>query len=133
MSRLVSLSGLLLVVFGGGIGAGARFVIGTYVTRLYGGLFPMGTFLVNVSGSFAIGATMSLLLDHPGINPAWRYFLVTGILGGYTTFSSFEWETLTAWRAGSILVALANVLLSVGLGFLGVWLGFVCANRLRRL
>jgi CrcB protein len=125
------LNSFLLVVLGGGLGAGARFLVATHVSRLYGGLFPMGTFLINVTGSFLIGVLMTVFLYRPDVNPSWRLFLVTGILGGYTTFSSFEWETLAAWRAGSPTVALANVLLSVSLGFLGVWLGFVLTERWR--
>jgi len=131
MGRLVDLSSLLVVVLGGGIGAGARFVVATYVSRIYGGLFPMGTFLINVTGSFAIGILMTLFVERPGINPAWRFFLVTGVLGGYTTFSSFEWETLIAWRSGSPLVALGNLVLSVAVGFMGVWAGCALSNRMR--
>src|SRR5690242_8363390 len=119
------LNGVLVVALGGGVGAALRFLLATYITRLYGGLFPLGTFVINVTGSFAIGVFMTLFLYRSDLNPAWRLFLVTGILGGYTTFSSFEWETLAAWRAGSIVTAMANVLLSVALGFVGVWLGFL--------
>jgi len=114
---------LLLVVVGGGMGAGTRYLLGTYVSRLYSGLFPIGTFLVNLTGSFLIGMLMTAFVYRTKIDPAWRLFLVTGFLGGYTTFSSFEWETLAAIKGGVPLIALSNVLLSVVLGFVGVWAG----------
>jgi fluoride exporter len=125
------LKSFLFVVLGGGLGAGSRFLAATFVSRIYGGLFPLGTFLINVTGSFLIGVLMTLFLNRPGSNPNWRLFLVTGILGGYTTFSSFEWETLAAWKGGSSLVGLANVLCSVGLGFLAVWIGAMLMGRWR--
>jgi fluoride exporter len=118
----------LLVMLGGGIGAALRFAVNTYVTRLYGGLFPMGTFLINVTGSFLIGILMTIFVSRPDIHSNWRLFCVTGILGGYTTFSSFEWETFATMRSGAMLVALSNVTLSVLLGFVGVWLGSLLAN-----
>ena len=125
------LNSLLVVVLGGGIGAGLRFLAATYVTRLYSGSFPLGTFLINVTGSFLIGILMTLFLNRPGFNPALRLFLVTGVLGGYTTFSSFEWETLTTLKGGAPLAAMLNVILSVSLGLFGVWMGSLLINRVR--
>ena len=125
------LNDALLVALGGAVGASLRFLAATYVTRLYSGLFPLGTFLVNITGSFLIGVLMTVFLNRPSLNPAWRLLLVTGILGGYTTFSSFEWETLATWKGGAPWTSLLNVLLSVSLGFLGVWLGSLLTNRLR--
>jgi CrcB protein len=119
---------ILLVMLGGGMGAALRFIVNTYVTRLYGGLFPMGTFLINVTGSFVIGILMTIFVSRPDIPMNWRLFCVTGILGGYTTFSSFEWETFATMRSGALLVAASNVTLSVVLGFVGVWLGSLLAN-----
>jgi CrcB protein len=125
------LNKILLVMLGGGTGAALRFLVGDYVTRLYGGLFPMGTFLINVTGSFFIGILMTLFVGRPDINPNWRLFLVTGILGGYTTFSSFEWETFATMRGGAPLMALLNVTLSLLMGFMGVWLGFALVTKVR--
>lgn len=71
------------------------------VLKIYSAVFPLGTFLINVTGSFLIGILMMLFINRPGINANWRLFLVTGILGGYTTFSSFEWETFTVLRGGA--------------------------------
>jgi CrcB protein len=119
----------IFVMLGGALGAVSRFIVGTLVLKIYSAVFPLGTFTINVTGSFLIGILMMLFLNRPGINANWRLFLVTGILGGYTTFSSFEWETFTVLRGGAGAVALLNVLLSVGLGLGGVWIGATLSNR----
>lgn len=123
------MSKYVLVMLGGALGAGSRFAIGSLVARFYTAVFPLGTFLINISGSFLIGVLMMLFLQRPAISTSWRLFLVTGILGGYTTFSSFEWETLFAIRSGAGLVAIAYVLLSVALGLVAAWLGVMLATR----
>jgi fluoride exporter len=119
----------IAVFVGGGLGAALRFAVGSLALRFYTGLFPLGTFLINLSGSFLIGLLMTLFLHRPAMHPAWRLFLVVGILGGYTTFSSFEWETFVAFKSEATLIAAMNVLLSVGLGFLGLWAGAIIATR----
>jgi fluoride exporter len=124
------MSRYILVMLGGALGAVSRLLIGTWVLRFYSALFPLGTVLVNLSGSFLIGVLMMLFVNRPTIDASWRLFLVTGILGGYTTFSSFEWETFAALRDGAAGVALLNVLLSVALGLAGVWIGAALSNRL---
>lgn len=122
----------LVVLLGGGVGAVVRFLAGTFVLKFFAGAFPLGTLLINVSGSFLIGILMTFFLNHSTINPNWRLFLVTGILGGYTTFSSFEWETLVTLREGAAFTAMSYLVLSVVLGFAGVWLGAVLASGFRR-
>jgi fluoride exporter len=125
----MSVNGVLAVMLGGGIGAALRYVVASYVARVHSGPFPLGTFLINVTGSFAIGLLMTFFLYRSDVNSAWRLFLVTGVLGGYTTFSSFEWETLTAFKSGAPLAAIVNVLLSVVLGFIGVWIGAALIDK----
>jgi CrcB protein len=120
----------LVVMIGGAIGAVSRFLVGSLIARFYSASFPIGTFLINVTGSFAIGILMTFFLKRPGLDTNWRLFLVTGVLGGYTTFSSFAWETLTSWRSGAEAVAILYVGLSVVLGLGGAWLGLLVANRL---
>lgn len=120
----------LWVMLGGALGAVSRFAIGTLIQRLSSVVFPLGTFFVNVTGSFLIGLLMMFFLDRPAITANWRLFWVTGIVGGYTTFSTFEWETFVDLRGGASFTALLNVLLSVGLGLGGVWLGAVISNRI---
>lgn len=120
----------LAVMLGGALGAASRFAVGVSVARLYSGPFPLGTFLINVTGSLLIGFLMGWFVNRPALDAHWRLFLVTGILGGYTTFSSFEWESVVAIRSGSNLVALLYVLASVVLGLVAAWFGLLLANRI---
>ncbi|HTU47495.1 MAG TPA: fluoride efflux transporter CrcB [Bryobacteraceae bacterium] len=119
-----------LVMLGGALGAVSRFIVGTLVASRYTALFPLGTFLINVTGSFVIGVLMMLFLNRPSIDVNWRLFLVTGILGGYTTFSSFEWESFAAFRGGAPMVALSYLVSSLVVGLVGVWVGAMISNRL---
>ena len=118
-----------VVLLGGGCGALLRYVAAGAIMQRFGGRFPLGTFVINVSGSFMIGLLMTLLLERFQPHPNWRLFLVVGILGGYTTFSTFEYEIYTSVRQGSHGIALLNVLSSVVAGYLAVWLGAVVAGR----
>jgi fluoride exporter len=120
----------LLVVFAGaGLGGVARYAAGTWIMAKYGGRFPLGTFLINVSGSFLIGILMTLFTERLDPHPNWRLFSVVGILGGYTTFSSFEYETYQAVRDGEHWMGLLYVASSVLLGYAGVWVGALLAAR----
>lgn len=119
---------LLILVFGG-LGSLARYVTGSAVAEKLGARFPWGTLVVNVSGSFAIGLLMTLLTERWHPHPNWRLALVVGFLGGYTTFSSFEWETFAAVREGGLWIGLANVIGSVTLGYAAVWIGSMLARR----
>lgn len=123
------MSRYVVVMLGGAIGALSRFIVGSLVLRFYTTVFPIGTFLINISGSFLIGLLMTLFLNRPAIHSNWRLFLVTGILGGYTTFSSFEWEALTGLRGGSEAIAFLYIGSSVIVGLAGAWLGLLAANR----
>ena len=95
----------------------------------YGGRFPLGTLIVNVTGSFLIGLIMTLLTERLAPSPYWRPLLVIGFLGGYTTFSSFEYETFQSVRGSDTRIALLYVLGSVILGYFGVWLGVLVAGK----
>ena len=111
------------------MGGLARYVAGSWIMAKSGGRFPLGTLAINVSGSFLIGVLMTLLTERLSPHPNWRLFLVVGVLGGYTTFSSFEYETYTAVRDGARWMAALYVAGSVLLGYLGVWLGALLAGR----
>ena len=119
----------LVVLAGAGLGGLARFVVGTSIMSKWGGRFPMGTLVVNVTGSFLIGVLMILLTERLQPHPNWRLFLVVGVLGGYTTFSSFEYETYQAIRGGAPWIGLVNVAASVIFGYLAVCLGAWTAFR----
>jgi CrcB protein len=119
---------LLILVFGG-LGSLARYLTASAVAAKLGARFPWGTLVVNVSGSFLIGLLMTLLTERWQPHPNWRLALVVGFLGGYTTFSSFEWETFAAVRDSGLWIGLANVVGSVTLGYAAVWLASVMARR----
>lgn len=118
------------VMLGGALGAVSRFIVASLVVRFYSATFPLGTFLINITGSFLIGVLMTFFLNRPGIDANWRLFAVTGVLGGYTTFSSFEWEALITLRSGAASIGLLYVSLSVATGLAGAWIGLLTANRL---
>ena len=118
-----------IVVFaGGGIGAAVRFALGTWIGQRWGRSFPLGTFVINVSGSFLIGLLMTLMAERFTENPAWRLLLVVGVLGGYTTFSSFEYETGKLVTDGEYMYATLNAVLSVSVGFASLKLGDMIAK-----
>jgi CrcB protein len=119
----------LVVVAGAGVGGLLRYLLGTWTLARYAGPFPLGTFAVNVTGSFAIGVLMTIFVDRIEPHPLWRLFLVTGVLGGYTTFSSFEYEAYQTFTHGARGLALVYVLGSVATGYLALWLGAVLARR----
>ena len=118
-----------MVLIGAAVGGLARYAIGAAIMDRYGGRFPLGTVLVNVSGCFLIGLLMTLFTERWQIHPNWRLLIVVGGLGGYTTFSSFEWETYQAIREGSYWVGLLNVVASVAAGYLAVVCGALVARR----
>ena len=118
----------LLVMLGAAAGGAARYAIGTAVMQRFGIRFPLGTFVVNVSGCFLIGVLMTLLTERWTAYPQWRLLLVVGVLGGYTTFSSFAWETYQSVRDSSPVIGLANILGSVTLGYAAVWCGALLAR-----
>lgn len=113
----------LLVFLGGGAGSMLRYLVGTTITARYSGRFPLGTVIINVTGSFLIGVLMTLITQRLDGHPNLRLLLVVGVLGGYTTFSAFEYETYYAVRAGEPWLGLLNVVGSVVMGYLAVWLG----------
>jgi CrcB protein len=120
----------LLILLGGGVGSLSRYVVGTAIVTRYGTRFPIvGTMTINVTGSFLIGLLMTLITERFRANDNLRLLLVVGFLGGYTTFSSFEWETYRAIRTGGFWVGIFNIVGSVALGYTAVWLGAVLARK----
>jgi len=123
------MSQYLLVALGAAAGGLARYIIGTAIMQRFGGRFPLGTLVINVTGCFLIGVLMTLITERGTLSSKWQPLLVVGVLGGYTTFSAFGWETYRSVREGSMLMGLAYVLLSVGLGYIAVWFGALLARR----
>ena len=124
----------LWVAIGGALGTAGRYWLSGLVARLIGETFPWGTLVVNVSGSFVIGILAALTAPEGKMTPQSRVFatqlLVTGICGGYTTFSSFSLQTLNLLRDREWFYAGGNVLLSVILCTIAVWLGYVIGSML---
>ncbi len=107
---------LLLVALGGGTGALGRYLTALLAARLWGETFPWGTLVVNLAGSFAIGVIYALGVEAGAVGPRARLFLMTGVLGGLTTFSAFSLETSTLLMAGGTWQSALNLLATVGGG-----------------
>jgi CrcB protein len=105
---------------GGSVGAVARVLVGSWVSDRSQSLFPWGTFVINVSGSFLLGLVATLILNRVLVSENWRLFVTIGFVGAYTTFSTFEYESA---RLQSSWQALGNLLGSVVAGYAAVWLG----------
>jgi CrcB protein len=119
----------ILVMAGGALGTGARFWLSGFVAERGGEFFPLGTLVVNVTGSFAIGF-LAAFTDPEGsllVSPRLREFFMIGVCGGYTTFSSFSLQTLDFVRDGDWFKAGLNTLLSFACCLLAVWLGRILA------
>jgi CrcB protein len=123
---------MILLIIGGALGTCLRYWVGNWFNeRTWTGGLPYGTFVINVSGSFILGAAAVLIRDRLPAEYGNLYLLVgTGFCGGYTTFSTFEWETYGLVRDGSWWYALANVAGSVVIGFFGVVLGVALVSWL---
>lgn len=119
---------IFLIAIGGALGSVARYLISTFVLRTTGTLFPLGTFVVNVIGCLAFGAIAGAASQRVQLAPALRLFLLTGILGGFTTFSSYAFESFTLVRDGQFLWASLNVAGQVIAGLAGMWAGYVVTN-----
>jgi CrcB protein len=124
----------LWIAIGGALGSVARFWFSGLVAQRFGETFPLGTILVNVTGSFAIGffATLTSPDGRVLASPSFRQFFMIGICGGYTTFSSFSLQTLNLAQDGEWLYAGLNVVFSVILCLVAVWLGHLAASALSR-
>jgi len=115
----------LYIAAGGAAGAVLRYMVSNGVYQWFGRGFPYGTLVVNVSGSLLMGLVYVLLLERIDANIAWRAGLIIGLLGAFTTFSTFSIETLNLIEAGEQLKAGMNILFSVSLCIVGCWLGII--------
>jgi CrcB protein len=128
---VIDLRTVLAVGLGAAIGGIGRLVVTQLVVARAGaGAAPWATMFINVSGSFLIGMVIEVAMSRTGLSPMWRYFLATGILGGYTTFSTFSFEALSYWTAGLALTAAFYVAGSVVLGIAGAFAGILTARAL---
>ena len=113
----------LLVFFGGGLGASLRHAVNMACAKGFGTAFPYGTFIINISGSTVMGLIAGYLAFKGEASQHWRLFLMTGILGGYTTFSAFSLDTALLYERGEVSLAALYVLGSVGVSIAGLFAG----------
>lgn len=119
---------LLLIALGGATGALSRYGIAKLSQGLVLGHWPLGTFFVNVVGSLLIGGMYVVITEKAALHPDWRYVLIVGFLGAFTTFSTFSLETVSMIEAGKLFLAMAYVMASLGSCVLGCWLGMTIAR-----
>jgi len=122
---------IILVFFGAGFGGVMRFILGSLVYSVTGRNFPYGTLVINLTGSFIMGF-LFVIITHKYANlaPYLIAFMLVGILGGYTTFSSFSIETLRLFQDEKIAFAFTNILVSTTGGILLAWVGYILAQKL---
>ena len=126
-SSMHELKSILLVALGGALGSVVRYKLSGWVFHhTTGWQFPAGTFVVNVIGCLVIGVLAGFAVKEDFFSAETRIFLFSGIMGGFTTFSAFGLETFYLLRRGEFLAAGSNVVLSVIVGLIALWIGFIC-------
>lgn len=120
----------LLIAFGGALGSIARYWVGSTIAGRMGTKFPYGTFLINMTACVLIGFSLTLLARRADMNPAWRFLIPVGFIGAYSTFSTYEWETLSTIRSGAFLLAALYAVSSLVFGLAAVWCGSMIAEIL---
>ncbi len=122
---------IVLIGIGGGVGAIFRFLVSRFSQGILGFAFPYGTLIVNVTGAFFIGLLSVLIFERVAhLGEELRALLLIGLLGGFTTFSTFSLETLELWRRGEVFKIILYISLSVGLSLIATWGGMVIAKRI---
>ena len=120
---------ILWVGLGGFLGANARYLLGGVISERWGGIFPWGTFVINITGSFILGFFLAFAQERPWVQPNFRLLFAVGFVGGYTTFSTFTYESVRLAQDGELLLAMANVIGSVLTGGVAVMAGIILGER----
>ena len=121
---------LLWVGLGGFLGAIARYLLGGWVAVRWGAVFPWGTFVINVSGSFILGFFLAFAQDRPWLHPQARLLFAVGFVGAYTTFSTYTYESIRLMMDGQFALAAFNIVGSVVLGLVAVFAGVALGNSI---
>lgn len=120
----------LLIAVGGALGSLARYWVGSAIGSRMGTRFPYGTFVINITACIIIGFSLTYLGKRVELSPAWRYLIPIGFVGAYSTFSTYEWETLSTLRAGAFAMSALYAVGSLVLGLAATWAGAVLAETL---
>ena len=124
----MNLQRYIFIALGGALGSIARYWVGVTVASRIGTRFPWGTFVINMTACIIIGFSMAYLGKRAELSPAWRFFIPIGFIGAYSTFSTYEWETLSSLRAGAFFISSAYAFGSLILGLAAVWCGSLLAE-----
>jgi CrcB protein len=120
----------LLIAVGGALGTIARYWVGSTIGSRMGIRFPYGTLVVNITACLVLGFTLTYMGKRADLNPAWRFLLPVGFIGAYSTFSTYEWETLSTIRSGAFALAALYAVGSLMVGLAAVWCGAALAEAL---
>ena len=118
----------LLIAAGGALGSIARYWVGAAIGSRMGSRFPYGTFVINITACIIIGFSLTYLGKRVELSPAWRFLIPVGFVGAYSTFSTYEWETLSSMRSGAFALAALYAVGSLLLGLAAVWSGSLLAE-----
>jgi CrcB protein len=118
----------IFIAIGGSLGSIARYWVGATIASRLGTKFPYGTFIINISACIIIGFALTLLGKRADLNPAWRFLVPVGFVGAYSTFSTYEWETLSTLRTGAFSLAAFYAFISLFLGVAAAWCGSMLAE-----
>ena len=119
-----------LIAFGGALGSIARYWVGSTISSRVGTRFPYGTFVINMTACIIIGFALTYLGKRADLNPMWRFLIPIGFVGAYSTFSTYEWETLSTLRSGALLLSALYAVGSLIMGLAAVWAGSLLAEIL---
>ena len=119
----------IYIALGGSLGSIARYWVGSTIASRLGTKFPYGTFVINITACVIIGFSLTYLNRRIELNPAWRFLVPIGFVGAYSTFSTYEWETLSTIRSGAFLEASLYAFSSLFLGLVAVWVGILIAEH----
>jgi CrcB protein len=119
-----------MIALGGALGSILRYWVGSTVSGRMGVKFPYGTLVINVTACVIIGFSLTYLTKRADLSPAWRFFIPVGFIGAYSTFSTYEWETLSTMRSGAFFLAALYAFGSLILGLVATWCGTALADLL---